>query len=209
MGLKHCAPRKHFQKPCSVLNIIPGYTDTNAHSRLPLACRINSTPQAWKDFIKSGGVSPSGNHRGKCKHAQGGRTKVCLSAHTETWSHSCMWHITQPSHYECNLTLPPLRSAAPPDDGGFQPRKDAFHLKCRVAGGIGGERQRQTHANMRKADIVDGKSIADIMDEMPSHRVHTLEDVQTHITYVAAHWSRIRAFITKGKVVRFFIMRCV
>ena len=67
---------------------------------------------------------------------------------------------------------------------------------------------RHTH-NMRKADIVDGKSIADIMDEMPSHRVHTLEDVQTLITYVAAHWSRIRAFITKGKVVRFFIMRCV
>ena len=62
---------------------------------------------------------------------------------------------------------------------------------------------------MRKADIVDGKSIADIMDEMPSHRVHTLEDVQTLIYHVAKHWSRIRAFITKGKVVRFLIMRCV
>ena len=67
---------------------------------------------------------------------------------------------------------------------------------------------RHTH-NLRKADVVDGKSIADIMDVMPSHRVHTLEDVQSLIAYVAAHWSRIRAFITKGKVVRFFIMRCV
>ena len=67
---------------------------------------------------------------------------------------------------------------------------------------------RHTH-NLRKADVVDGKSIADIMNAMPSHRVHSLEAVQSLIAYVAAHWSRIRAFITKGKVVRFFIMRCV